>query len=256
MTKMDLQRFSENQEESGLETPEETPSQESAQAGEESRAPFSQLIQGAYKEDYENAVGRRIQAAIQQRFKNQQDMKKQLDAYEPIVKKAAEHFQVAPEDLDALKSKLEGEKKASEEQESAPDHGGDDIFLRRHFEKLVTEGNWLRRVFPGFDLEKEMQNPAFFRMTLPGSGMTVKDAFFALHGEDIQRQSILYAARQATERIAQSVRSGAARPMENGMEAPGAADLTLDIQHMDKKDREMYRRRIRNGETIDFIKNI
>ena len=124
--------------------------------------------------------------------------------------------------------------------------------LRQHFERLVRQGEELRQSFPGFDLMQEMQNPEFVRLTAPGTGMSVKDAFFALHGEEIQRQSMLYAAQRAGERLAASVQAGASRPMENGMQDQSPVAMGVDIRGMDKKRREEYRRRIHNGESINF----
>ena len=180
---------------------------------EERQKAFQALIQGAYRQEYEDAVGKRIQAAIQQRFRSRQ-----------------------------------------EQAAASPAQSADD--LRQHFESLSRQGEALRGAFPGFDLMQEMRNPSFVRLTAPGTGVSVKDAFYALHGEEIQRDSMRYAARRAGERLAASVQAGASRPLENGMNQPGPVNLGVDIRGMDKKTREEYRRRIHSGETINFTDKV
>ena len=214
------------------------------------KIPFEQLIAQEYRQEYEQAVGKRIQAAIQQRFRSQEDYKARWEAYRPII--------------DALKTRYGGEKagpreiaagmlrQADAERQTREKANGRDAALRAHFASLTRQAEELKRAFPGFDLMEEMAHPTFLRMTAPGSGMSVKDAFYAVHGEEIQRDSMRYAARQAGENVAASIRAGAARPPENGLNRADAVSLKVDIEHMDKKTREAYRQRIRNGETINF----
>lgn len=204
------QRFPQEAEETGAEkTPAPAEEEETA---EEKRKAFQYLIQNTYRQEYEEAVGKRIQAAIQQRFRTRQ--------------------------------------------EQAPAQAQPADALRRHFESLSRQGEALREVFPGFDIMQEMRNPEFVRLTAPGTGVSVKDAFYALHGEEIQRDSMRYAAQRAGERLAASVQAGASRPLENGMLKPAPVSLGVDIRGMDKKTREEYRRRIHSGETINFTDKV
>lgn len=254
MEALDLQRFAEEDENVTGETAQETEqARESADAGADGpeKTPFRQMIEGEWRSEYEDAVGQRIQAAIQQRFRNQADWKKQAEELAPLAEALGTKYGLEKTDVKAILERLKREEAGTRENEAQIEGA-----LRQHFLGLTRQAETLKRSFPGFDLAKEMQNPAFMRMTAPGSGMTVRDAFYALHGDAIRLQSMRIAAWQAGERIAASVRSGASRPIENGMEKPGTTELSMDIQNMDKQSREAYRRRIRNGETIDFVKNI
>lgn len=239
-------------------------------------SPFEQLINGQYKQEYEAAVGQRVQQAIQQRFRNQRDLQKQLDAQAPIMQQVAQRYGMDASDADGIYKKMtddlslyreEADKRGvspevvrdmkrlearnaqlAKENERYTEQGR----LEEHFRKMSQEAEELKKQFPGFDLMQEMNNPAFVRMTQPGSGMSVENAFWAIHGPEIQRGSVQYAAQQAGQRIAASVQAGASRPLENGMAGNGPVNMALDIAHMDKKTREAYRQRIRNGETINF----
>lgn len=183
----------------------------------ERRADFQALIAGPYQQEFEEAVNRRVQYEMQR-------------------------LQSGGAREGDINARMKGEQ-ANAQREAA---------LRQHFARLAKQGEELKQTFPDFDLMREMQNPAFVRMTAPGTGVSVKDAFYAVHGEDIQRESMQYAAVQAGRRIAASVQAGASRPVENGIQAASPVMIGIDIHSMNKKQREEYRRRIHNGETINF----
>ena len=129
----------------------------------------------------------------------------------------------------------------------------EDQALRQHFQRITNQAEELKGTFPSFDLMQEMKNPRFARMTSPQVGMSVKDAFYAIHGEEIQRQSMQYAAQQAGQRLAASVQAGASRPRENALGSNMPVQMGVDVAHMSKERRDEIRRRLHNGETgIDF----
>ena len=122
--------------------------------------------------------------------------------------------------------------------------------LRSHFRKLVEQSEEMKSVFPGFDLEAELQNPSFARLTSPEVGISVRDAYFALHHDDIQKASMQYAARQAMQQVAQSVQANGARTVENGMLSTGAVQAKTNPKEFTRQDREEIRRRVRRGENV------
>ncbi len=181
------------------------------------RADFQALVSGPYRREFEEAVNQRVQYELRR-------------------------MQAGGTQEADVNARMKGEQ-AKLQREAA---------LRQHFARLNRQGEELKKTFPDFDLMREMRNPAFLRMTAPGTGVSVKDAFYAVHGEDIQRESMQYAAVQAGRRIAASVQAGASRPVENGAQTAVPVAIGIDIRSMDKKQREEYRRRIRSGEIINF----
>ena len=257
MERLNLQRFGEEAETASTEDAgRDVTGNEILETPEKGRASFRQLIAGEYRQDYEKAVGQRIQAAIQQRFRNQQDYKQQLDAVQPILQTLGGKYGLKAEDVAGIAEKLRQERSETEEKASAAQPIPPRDFLQEHVHSVNLQAEALKKEFPGFDLAKEMANPAFLRMTSPGVGMSVKDAFFAVHGQEIQRDSMLYAAQRAGERIAASVMAGASRPRENGLDSANSVDMSVNIQAMDRKTRAEYRRRIRNGEKINFMDQV
>ena len=213
MEPMKQQGFTQEAEEGRREAMQEGHAPEQA----DRRADFQALIAGPYRREFEEAVASRVQYELNRMRTN-----------------GAQDAENGP--------------RPKGEQEKARR----DAALRRHFAELTQQGEELKQVFPDFDLMAEMQNPAFVRMTAPGTGVSVKDAFYAVHGEDIQRESMQYAAQQAGRRIAASVQAGASRPVENGIQGASPVMIGVDIRGMNKKQREEYRRRIRSGEIINF----
>ena len=255
MERLNLQRFGEEVESVQSEAGDATGGG-AAETPENGRTDFRQLIAGEYRQDYEKAVGQRIQAAIQQRFKNQQDYKKQLDAVQPILQTLGGRYGLNAEDVAGIADRLLQEPDHAQNPEPAETPAASRDYLQEHVRDVNAQAEALKKEFPGFDLMAEMQNPAFVRMTSPGVGMSVKDAYFAVHGQEIQRDSMLYAAQQAGERVAASVMAGASRPRENGLDPAGSADMGVNVQSMDRKTRAEYRRRIRSGEKINFMDQV
>ena len=204
--------------ESAAEGRREAMQEKRAPAQSDRQADFQALIAGPYRREFEEAVRRRLQYELR---RTQAGGTREAD----------------------INARMKGEQ-GNDQREAA---------LRQHFFRLTRQAEELKRTFPEFDLMREMQNPAFMRMTAPGTGVSVKDAFYAVHGEEIQRESMRYAAVQAGRRIAASVQAGASRPLENGVQAAAPVAIGIDIRGMDKKQREEYRRRIHSGALINFV---
>ena len=229
----------------GTETAENQP-----MSSEKEKPSFQQLIENEYRQEYEAAVSQRIQSAIQQRFRNHQDYKAKWEACQPVMEALKERYgdpAVQPEEMAA---RLRED--AARLPMAQTDRSVKGAALRGHFTELIRQAGEMKRDFPDFDLMRELSHPVFLRLTAPGRGVSVKDAFYAVHGEELQRDSMRYTAQQVSERIAASVRAGASRPLENGMLRQNPVSMGVDIAHMDKKTREQYRQRIRSGETINF----
>ena len=117
--------------------------------------------------------------------------------------------------------------------------------VARHIQGLEEQGEALRQKFPKFDLRKELQNPTFSRLTAPGSGLTLEDAFFAVHRKEIQAAANEITAKKTAEAISQSIQAGQRRPDENGSSARAASVSTFDYSKASKAQREALKREIR-----------
>lgn len=114
-----------------------------------------------------------------------------------------------------------------------------DFELQQHFNRMRQEATQLREVFPDFDLNRELQDPVFLQRTAPGSGMSVKDAYYSIHHDEIMEKHAEVIAKKAKADAAASIRSGV-RPRENGSSATAAVSATPDLKHMTREDRLAY----------------
>lgn len=121
--------------------------------------------------------------------------------------------------------------------------------INQHFARLEQQSEAMKARFPGFDLRTELQNPAFARMTAPDSGLTVEDAYFAVHRAEIQSAQAKVVAEQTAKQMANSIRSNSTRPDESGSRQ-GSSTVSFDYSKASRAQREELKRRIRSGERI------
>lgn len=113
--------------------------------------------------------------------------------------------------------------------------------IDNHFRKMEQQGEELKKIFPGFDLRKELQNPVFVRMTSPGVGLSVEDAYYAIHRKEIEAAAMKATQRQTAEKMSRSIQSGMNRPAENGTRGQAPSATTFDITKASKAERDKYR---------------
>ena len=119
--------------------------------------------------------------------------------------------------------------------------------IAQHIEKLRAQGEAMKAAFPTFDLARELQNPAFARMTSPNVGISVEDAYYAVHRREIQSAAMKATAQKTAEQMANSIRAGQNRPVENGSSAQAPSITSFDYAKASKEQREALKRQIREA---------
>ena len=122
--------------------------------------------------------------------------------------------------------------------------------IQQHIMKLEQQGEEMKKVFPNFDLRTELQNPVFARMTSPNVGISVQDAYYAIHRNEIQYASMQVAAQKTAQKISNDIQSGRRRPNENGTSGQSPSVTTFDHRSMSPEQRRALRERIYSGEKI------
>ena len=237
---------------------------------------FDSLIRGKYKKEY----GAAVQAAIQERFKNQRNSEDALRRANETLASVAPFFGIEADaegniDLDKLTSAIQNDDRLYEEealqkgipvstlkhmkqleakerqQEAEKRRSLADEQLRRHFEGLKAQAEELKQSYPDFDLMAEIQaNPVFARMTSPGGGLSVRQAYMACHGEELMRQAAQQTEAATKRNMSRAIQSGSVRPQENGMTQSGGGPMHTDPHYMSRAERDEIRRRVRAGERI------
>lgn len=117
--------------------------------------------------------------------------------------------------------------------------------IREHLIDLERQGERLKQMYPNFDLRTEMTNPTFVRLTAPNSGLSVEDAYFAIHRAEMQQATAQATAQAVSAKLANSIASGTRRPVENGTSS--AVNTTFDYSKASREEREALKARIRQA---------
>ena len=117
--------------------------------------------------------------------------------------------------------------------------------LQNHFMKLEQQGEALKKVFPKFDLRTELRNPVFARMTSPNVGVSVEDAYHAVHRREIMQAGMQVTAQQTKQKISNAIQAGSRRPAENGTSGQSASVTTFDYGKASKAQRDALKQQIR-----------
>lgn len=258
--------------------PQKAPAQQASQteaAEQEGQdETFEDLIKGKYKADYDQ----RVQATIRDRLKGSNERMSKLN---PIIEAVAQRYGMDTSDLDkldldALSAKIAGdtsqyEKESLEtgipaetiakvkrleqmEAKQARDAQAarEQAAIEQHYNALKQQGEQLKALYPGFNLDAELQNPAFVRLTAPGVGVDVRTAYEVVHREEMRGAEMQFAAQKSAQKIAASVQANARRPAENGMSGSTGAVTKSDPSTLTKADRAEIKRRVARGEKIYF----
>lgn len=244
---------------------------------EQAQETFEDLIKGKYKQEYDS----RVQAAIQNRFKNAKAAEDTLSRLAPILQMVGEKYGVDASDIgkmDVAKLTKAMESDDSLFEQEAMERGMSvDVFkqvkslerenenlrrmeeqriqeteTQRHFANLVRQAEGMKATYPGFDLMAEMQNPDFVRLTRPGTDVDVRTAYEVVHKNEIWSGAMANATRQGAQKVANSVAAQARRPQEPGSDGQGSADIRQDPGKLTRKDMEEIARRVARGEKIRF----
>lgn len=117
--------------------------------------------------------------------------------------------------------------------------------IRQHIVKLQQEGEAMKKVFPNFDLRKELQNPAFARMTSPNVGISVEDAYYAVHRNELQTAAMQATAQKTAQKISNSIQAGSRRPVEAGATGQAPSVTTFDYSKASREQREAFKKDLR-----------
>ena len=134
----------------------------------------------------------------------------------------------------------------AEEVQEAPDYSR----FEAHIQDLQQQETLMQQQFPEFSLSQELQNPVFLQLTAPGTGISLEDAYYAIHRKELQQS----AARQVREQVVSSIQAGAIRPREAGAAAQGPSTLSFRYDSATREQRDAFKKELRRawgrGETV------
>lgn len=143
--------------------------------------------------------------------------------------------------------KIDREERAGKRAQQEAEETLEQQRIQQHFNSLVSQGEKLKAVFPKFDLAEELKNPTFARLTAPSSGLSLEDAYYAVHRKEIQEASVRITAQKTAQQISNSIQAGQRRPIENGSSGQTSPAQIFDYSKATPAQREALKQRIRNA---------
>ena len=233
-------------------------------------AEFEALIKGEYKDLYDA----KVQDTIQKRLKNSAETVNRYNALTPVLQMLGDKYGVDANDADALSKAIEEDSSFYEDEAMEK---GLTVEQLKEIKKMERENNALRaemqerqtreqadalyadwmgqaeqvkQVYPGFDLEGEMQNEQF--RNLLRSNVPIKTAYEVIHKDEILPAAMQFTAKKVSEKITNSIKAGQNRPAEGAMGAGSSVVVKSDVSQLTKADIEEINRRVARGERISF----
>jgi len=176
----------------------------------------------------------KMRATIQGRLKEAKDSQAELQALAPALEMLTQRYGTPPGDHAALVTALQQEQQTSQRQQ-----------LQQHLADLHQQAQRLKQVFPDFDLKEKLRDPVFARLTAPGSGLTLEDAYYALHHRQLQEAAVQMAARQTAKAMRNALVSGSHRPQEHGTDPQAGSVAMFDYRKASPQARNALKDQIR-----------
>ena len=269
-----------NGEPSAEETTGEVQQQEEPKQADpaQKRRAFGQLMQGEYAAEFEEAMQRAAQLAVQSVQENSAvkgllealgeaygidaGNAENLEALTEAVKsgkvKNDEYYETlaaergisvkTARELDKMEGELQranAEKQRAEQMRLAAEHQQRAAAVRAQWE---AEAAQLKEKYPAFELDEVLNNPSVADMIRRGIGLEA--AYRAAYFDQLMTESTARTAKQVEQGVAARIQQRAQRPAENGAHPGAAAETKVDVAHMTAKQRAELAKRARRGERI------
>lgn len=261
---------------SGSRQVQEDPTQQAAAAeetpeegAEQSQDPTGKMSWEEIMKDPE--YNRQMQSVIQSRLRSAKSAEENLNKLMPALELLARSHGMDPANIDyeTLSAKIsddnafyedraaeqgvsvetakrtDQESRAQQRQQRQMAQDLEQQKMANHFMNLERQAEQMKRVFPGFDLRQELQNPAFQRMTHPSVGLSVEDAYYAVHRKEIQAASMQAAAEQTARKLSNAVQAGSRRPAEGGVNGQAPSDSSFSYKNASPAERKAFKDFIR-----------
>lgn len=238
---------------------------------------FEKLIKGKYKDLYDA----KVQSIVRDRLKNSKAAEADIKALEPMLELLGKKYGIdkgeksSSEFAKAVSAAVENDnemysdealelgisveqlRKNKAAERSAMTMQNQLAELQREkaqretFAKWYAEGEEVKQMYPGFDLNTELRNKDFFDiMRVPN--MSVRTAYEIVHKDEIMPAAMQYTAKRVEENLAKKMAARQSRPAENGVSSNSPSLTKTDVTKLTRADRDEINRRVARGEKITF----
>lgn len=127
---------------------------------------------------------------------------------------------------------------------------------RQAYANLQQEAAQLKSIYPQLDLDRMLQDPQTMRtvqaLQIAGAKDPVRTVYEATHRAEIMGGLAARAAQTGAQKVANAVAANARRPDENGTQAQGGIQTSIDPRTLSRQQRQEIRKRVARGEKIAF----
>ena len=113
--------------------------------------------------------------------------------------------------------------------------------IQDHIMSLKRQAEEMKKVFPKFDLSTELKNPVFVRMTAPNIGLTLEDAYYAIHRKELQTAAMHATANATRQQISNAIQANGRRPQENGTSGQAPSVTHFDYSKASPEQRKQFK---------------
>lgn len=243
--------------------------QEATKTPEQLQEEFQKLIKGEYKDAYT----KEFQRHFNDRHKDAKATQERLESYQPIIDTLSSRYGITDGDMGKLAQAIESDESLWAE---AAEEAGMTVEQFRHVKQIEAENArfkaaqqqnirqqmaqrqmevWngqveeVRKSYPNFNLEDELNNPGFKAMLRAGA--SIRNAYEATHLDDIKKSLVASTAQRTTKEVTDNIKAKGMRPTEVGGSQSGVP-LSMDLKNSTKAQRDEWARRAERGETITF----
>ena len=214
---------------------------------------------------------RQMQAVVQSRLKSSKGAEEALAKLTPALELLARKHKLDPSkmDYDALAKaindddayyedkalqmgtsvetakKIDQQERDTARQQRAQELSLQEQKVRNHYMGLEQQAKEMQKIVPNFDLATELKNPAFLRMTAPNVGISVRDAYYAVHHDEMQTAAMQATAKATAQNISQNIQARQRRPDENGISGQAPSATTFDYSKASPEQREAFKKDLR-----------
>jgi hypothetical protein len=210
---------------------------------------------------------KQMQAVVQSRLRSAKGAEETLQKFAPAFEVLARKHGIDPNNIDyeALAKKInddesyyedkamemgvsidEARKLDQKERDTARQQRQEAMNLEQkkfqdHIMNLERQAEEMKKVFPKFDLRTELRNPNFARMTSPSGGVSVEDAYYAIHRKELQTATAQASAQATAKQISNAIQAGSRRPQENGTSGQAPSVTHFDYSKASPEQRKQFK---------------
>lgn len=225
-----------------------------------------------FKADYKDLYGKDVQNAIGRRYKENEQLRQQIDAYGPLLNTLSAKYGLENPDVQMLMEAIDKdnsfwEEAAIKEGMSVEQYKKMKQYEAEHkqildaarkaeqirqkeqtWERWNQEAELCAQKFPQFNMDAELNNDNFIRLL--GAGLDVESAYKAAHFDELTEGIAKQTEQETRKKVADNIRAGAGRPLENGIGTGGANKTKTSAWDLSQDEFRQYLERCKSGEQI------